>query len=295
MLSSAYKFLPAQLAERLRNITLTVRRPVEGNLQGAHPSPHHGSSVEFAEYREYTPGDPPNLIDWAVYARSDRTMIRRFQEETNLRATLLVDTSESLLFKGNGPLSKMEYASFLAAGLMYILVNQGDSVGLITFDQGLNRMFAPTGTLEGLRPLLLHLESIKPTGLSNIEASLHQAAEKIRSRSLIIMISDLLQKPADILRGLRHLHHERHDLIILHILDEGECRLPFRGLTELRELETGKKMIVETDELRDSYQRMVNQYIDELRQGCTNCQANYHLVFTSIPVEELLFMRITRR
>lgn len=291
----AYKYLSANLAERLRGLSLSVRRPVEGNLQGVHPSPHTGASVEFADYREYSPGDPPNLIDWAVYARSDRVMIRRFREETNLRAYICLDISESLRFQGSGRISKIEYASFLAAGLMYILVNQGDSAGMFLFDRELKTTYAPTGTLEGLRPMLRGLETLVSAGPGNIEHALHQTAEQIKARSLIILISDLLQDPAEILRGIRHLHHNGHDLMILHVLDAAELQFQLSGLNELRDLETGHKLVVDADDIRTSYRQAMDRYLDALRRGCQNCRADYHLLNTSQPMDELLFMRIAAR
>ena len=293
--ASAYKYLSSHLAERLRGLNLSVRRPVEGNLQGVHPSPHTGASVEFADYREYSPGDPPNLIDWAVYARSDRVMIRRFREETNLRAYLCLDISASLRFQGSGQMAKIEYAAFLAAGLMYILVNQGDSAGLVLFDRAVQKTYAPSSTLEGLRPMLLGLENITSTGAGNIEHALHQAAELIRARSLIILISDLLQDPAEIMRGIRHLHHNGHDLMILHVLDADELHFPLSGLNELRELETGHKLIVDADDIRASYRQAMERHLDALRRGCQNCMADYHLINTNQPLDELLFMRIAAR
>jgi uncharacterized protein (DUF58 family) len=141
MTAPAYKFLPPELADRLRGLNLVVRKPVEGALQGQHRSPHHGSSVEFADYREYTRGDPPNLIDWAVYARTDRHVIRRYQEETNLRAYILLDTSESMGFRELGPISKMDYACYVAAGLMYLLVSQSDAAGLTLFNDAPGKSF----------------------------------------------------------------------------------------------------------------------------------------------------------
>ena len=292
--SAAYKFLPPELADRLRNLGLTVHKPVEGSVQGLHKSPHLGSSVEFAEYRDYVPGDPPDLIDWAVYARSDRYMIRRYREETNVRAYLLLDTSESLSFKEEGLYPKADYAAFLAAGLMYILLNQGDAAGLMTFDNQILKSFPPVGSFEGLRPLLLHLEEIRPGGRTDIEAALHQAAEMIKRRSLIILISDLLQDPVNILRGVRHLQHNGHDVTVLHVLDGGELRLPFTGHAELRELETRQKMVIEADELRDAYAHEVDRYLTEIRQGCLDCFADYHLVDTRRPIEESLHLRATR-
>ena len=292
---ATYRYLPPQLADRLRSAGITVRRPVEGAIQGLHRSPHHGSSVEFAEYREYTKGDPPNLIDWAVFARSDRYVIRRFLEETNLRACIALDTSESLAFKEDGIHSKIEYASYLAACLMYILVNQGDSVGLFTFDRELRSEYPPAGTFEGLRPMLLGLEEIEPSGLSNIEASLHAIAERVQSKSLIIIISDLLQPPDQILRGLQHLHHDGHDITIFHVLDPAEIDLPFGGFEEFKELETGNRMVVDIEEIRSAYRDEVQNFLDEVRTGCAECMADYLLIDTQFPIEDSLYKRVSRQ
>src|SRR5580658_2437098 len=284
----AYKFLPPQLAERLRGLGLSVRRSVEGAVQGLHRSPHHGSSVEFADYREYARGDPPSLIDWAIYARSDRYVIRRYQEETNVRAHLLLDISESMVFREAGLHSKMDYACYLAAALMLVLVGQSDSAGLTFFNEEIRRTFPPVGSLNGLRPLLLALEEIKPSGRSQIEQALHQTAERIQRRSLVILISDLLQEPSGIIRGIQHLRHNKHEVLVLQILDAAEMNLSFGGLAELRELETGARLPVEADEIREAYASEVARFLDELRRGCTGSRADYYLVDTRAPVEQTL-------
>lgn len=291
----AYKFLPPELADRLRGLGLSVRKPVEGALQGLHRSPHHGSSVEFADYREYTPGDPPNRIDWAVFARTDRHVIRRYQEETNLRAYVLLDTSESMAFRDLGLHTKMDYACFLAAGLMYVLVNQSDAAGLMLFNESIGKSFPPVASLGGLRPLLLALEEIKPTGQSQIGKALHHLAEQIQRRSLVILISDLLQDPAEVIRGLQHLHHNRHEVMVLQPMDAAEMNLNFSGLVELRELETGARLPVHVDEMREAYAAEVRKFLDEIRRGCGGCQAEHHLVDTRTPVEEALHARFGRR
>jgi uncharacterized protein (DUF58 family) len=286
--AAAYKFLPPELAERLRGLGLSVRRPVEGAMQGLHRSPRHGSSVEFADYREYTPGDPPNLIDWAIYARSDRYVIRRYQEETSLRAHFLIDISESMSFREAGRHSKMDYACYLAAALMLVLLGQSDSAALALFNEEIRRSFPPVGSLDGLRPLLLALEEIKPSGRSQIEKALHETAEKIQRRSLVILISDLLQEPAGIIRGIQHLRHNLHEVLILQPLDAAELNLSFGGLAELRELETGARLSVEAGEIREAYANEVQKYLDEIRRGCLGSMADYHLIDTRTPVEETL-------
>jgi len=294
-MSAAYKFLPPEMADRLRGMGLTVRRSVEGGLQGLHRSPHHGASVEFADYREYTRGDPPNRIDWAVYARTDRHLIRRYQEETNLRAYLLLDTSESMAFRDAGRLSKMDYACHLAAGLMYVLICQSDSAGLTLFNETAQKRFPPSGSLGGLRPMLLALEEIKPSGRSRIDRALHEAAEQIQRRSLVILISDLLQNPADTIRGIQHLHHNKHEVLVLHVLDAAEMALNFTGLVELRELETSARLPVESDELREAYAQEVQRYLDEIRRGCLGSLADYQLIDTRAPVEETLHAKFSLR
>jgi uncharacterized protein (DUF58 family) len=287
-MSLAYKFLPPELADRLRGLGVNMRRPVEGAQQGLHRSPHYGSSVEFADYREYVPGDPPNRIDWSVYARSDRYVIRRYQEETNVRAYILLDTSESMAFRDAGKLSKMDYACHLAASLMFVLVGQSDSAGLTLFNDGVQKTLPPVASMGGLRPMLLALEAVKPAGPSKIEQALHTLAEQIQRRSLIILISDLLQNPADTIRGIRHLQHNKHEVLVLHVLDAAEINLNFSGLHELRELETGARLPVHGDEVREAYAEEVRKFLDEVRRGCLGSLADYQLVDTRVPVEEML-------
>ena len=293
-ITPAYKFLPPELAERLGNLGLSVRRPVEGGMQGLHKSPHHGASVEFSDYREYVQGDPPNLIDWAVFARSDRYVIRRYQEETNLRAFIMLDTSESMAFHEEGVHTKMDYASYLTAGLMFILVHQSDSAGLVLFNEKITKQLPPAGSLASLRPLLLALEEIKPAGRSGIEAAMHEVAEQLKRRTLVVLISDCLRDPAEILRGVRHLHHNGHEVTIMHVMDPAEMHLTFTGLVELKELETGAKLLLHTEEFKDAYAAEVQRHVETLRKGCADCFAEYHLVDTRKPIEEALHMRVKR-
>ncbi len=285
---SRYKYLPSALAEVLTSQGITVRRPVSGFQAGLHRSPHQGASIEFAEYRPYSPGDPTNRIDWPVYARTDKYLIRQCYEETNLRAYVLLDTSASLAFRDEGPVTKMEYGCFLAAGLMYILVNQRDAVALMTFDKRLQKGFAPVSTSEGLRPMLEHLETIQAGGCGDIEASLHEATNRIVSKSLVIVISDFLQNAEMLLRGIRHLHHDGHNIMIFHIMDRGERRLSFRGMAELVDLESKRRLVLDVDEIRDAYQTAVALHQETLRTACTNCLASYHLIETTQPVESVL-------
>src|SRR5580698_10262168 len=200
----SFKYLPSRVADQIRGLALSAKRPMQGGIQGLHRSPDFGASVEFAEYRDYIEGDAPNLIDWSVYAKSDRYMIRRFQDETSLRACVLVDASASLNYRQTGPVTKFEYACSLAAGLMYLLVCQGDAVALSFFTDKLTQRFEPVASTETLSPILLEMEKVEPKGAGDIEKSLHEAAEMVKQRSLVIVISDLLQPPAEFAKGIQH-------------------------------------------------------------------------------------------
>ena len=279
------------MAEHLQNLGISVRKQMDGGMQGLHRSHAFGSSVEFAEYRPYVQGDPVERIDWSVYARTDRYVIRRFHDEVNIRAHILLDTSESMSYGEQGTMSKMEYGCYLAASIMYIMINQGDSAGLMTFDSKLRETYEPAGSFVGLRPMLLGLEDIEPRGESNIEEALHKAAEIIKGRSLVVLISDLLQDPRETLQGIGHLCYDGKDVTVFHILDPGELRLPEEGLIEVEFLETRDRMSVDISEFRELYLQRIREYLDEVRIGCTNEGADYILVDTSTDIQDVLYRR----
>ena len=288
-----YKYLPANTADHLQNLQISVTKRMDCGLQGRHRSSTFGSSVEFAEYREYMQGDPIERIDWSVYARTDKYVIRRFHDEVNIRANILLDTSESMGFQHAGPMSKMDYGCHLAAALMYIMVNQGDSTSLTTFDDDLRDMHEPVASFGGLRPMLLGLEGITPKGESDIEKSLAKATEFLRGRSLVVVISDMLQDPRETLKGIGSLCYAGHDVTVFHVLDPAEIQLPQEGLIEVEFLETRDKMNVNIGDFRELYLQRVREYLDDIRIGCTNEGANYLLVDTSMDIHDALLKRAT--
>jgi len=290
-----YKYLPSRMADHLRNLEITVRKRMDGGLQGQHRSATFGSSVEFAEYRPYIQGDPIERIDWTVYARTDRYVIRRFHDEVNIRANILLDTSESMAYSDKGSMSKMEYGCYLAAALMFIMVNQGDSASLMTFDDDLREIYEPAATFGDLKPLLQGLEQIEPRRESNIETAMRKAAEMIKGHSLVVVISDMLQDPQETLRGIGNLCYEGQDVTIFHVLDPGEIRLPNEGLIQVEFLETHDRMNVDLAEFRELYLQRIREYLDELRIGCTNEGADYILVDTSTDIHDALLKRTTAR
>jgi uncharacterized protein (DUF58 family) len=279
------------MAENLQNLGIAVRKQMDGGMQGLHRSHAFGSSVEFAEYRPYVQGDPIERIDWSVYARTDRYVIRRFHDEVNIRAHVLLDTSESMSYKERGSMSKIEYGCYLAASIMYIMINQGDSAGLMTFDNEMREIYEPAGSFVGLRPMLLGLEEIEPQGESNIENALHKAAEIIKGRAFVVLISDLLQDPRETLKGIGHLCYDGKDVTVFHVLDPGELRLPDEGLIEVEFLETRDRMHVDIAEFRELYLQRIREYLDEVRIGCTNEGADYILVDTSTDIQDALHRR----
>jgi uncharacterized protein (DUF58 family) len=289
--SKGYRYLPPQMAERLRGLEIGVRRPMDGSHQGLHRSPSFGSSVEFAEYREYAQGDPISRIDWPVYGRSDRYVIRQFHEDVSIRCTILLDISASMAYRQDGPLSKMEYGCHLAAGIMYAMIQQGDTVSLITFDSEIRKHYEPCGTFVGLRPMLLGLEEIEPKNEGDIEAALHVAAEMCKGRSFIVLISDLLQEPDRILRGIHRLYHDGKDVTLLHVLDPAELSLPMSGLVEVVSLETREKLVVDLRQIREAYLAQMHEYLEQLRRGCQEVRADYLLAETKMDAYDVILKR----
>lgn len=290
--SGEYRYLPAHMAERLRGIEIGVRRPMDGSKQGLHRSPAFGSSVEFAEYREYIPGDPISQIDWPVYARSDRYVIRRFHEDVSIRCFVLLDISGSMGYKGSGAMSKIEYASYLAAAMLYVMIQQSDTSSLITFDTEIRSYYEPTSTFTRLKPMLLELENLtlgKEQG--DIEATLHSAAELIKGRALVIVISDFLEEPEKIIRGINHLHHDGKEVTLFHIVDPTEVNMPLSGLLDVVSMEGQGKLIVDFGLIKESYLKQLRLYLDQLRTGCQRIHADYIFADTGMDVYDAILQR----
>jgi uncharacterized protein (DUF58 family) len=289
--SGEYRYLPAHMAERLRGIEIGVRRPMDGSKQGLHRSPAFGSSVEFAEYREYMPGDPISQIDWPVYARSDRYVIRRFHEDVSIRCYVLLDISGSMGYKGTGSMSKIEYGCYLAAAMLYVMLQQSDTSSLITFDTEIRRYHEPAGSFVNLKPMLLELENIQLGKEGDIEATLHTAAELIKGRALVVIISDFLQDPEKIIRGINHLHHDGKEITLFHIMDPTEINMPLSGLLEVVSMEQEGKLTVDFGRIKETYLRQLRLYLDQLRAGCQRIRADYVFVDTGMDVYDAILER----
>lgn len=287
-----YRYLPARMAERLRGIEIGVRRPMDGSNQGLHRSPAFGSSVEFAEYREYMPGDPIAQIDWPVYARSDRYVIRRFHEDVSIRCYVMLDFSGSMGYKGGGAMTKLEYGSYLAAAMLYVMIQQHDTSSLITFDKEIRGYHEPTSSFVNLKPMLQELENLKPGNAEgDIESTLHTAAEMIKGRALVVVISDFLEDPDKIIRGINHLHHDGKEVTLFHVMDPTEINMPLSGLLDVVPMEGQGKLTVDFGRVKEHYLESLRTYLDQLRMGCQRIRADYVFADTSMDVYDAILQR----
>ena len=280
-------FLDAQVLSRLANVPLFSRRPMEGSVSGRHPSPHRGSSVEFAEYRKYVPGDDLRRLDWRAYGRSDRFFVKEFEADTNLRCCFILDTSGSMAFGSTG-LTKIEYARKLAGSLGYLAVQQGDAVGLSCVAAGVVRSMPPTRNPAHLRTFFDMLEQAKPEGETHLEGVLHELAETIRPRTLIVILSDLFVEP-EALRGcFQHLQFRKHDVAVFHLLDPLEVAFEFRRPMRFLDMEGGPAIFAEPNEIAERYHRALQTYLDGLRAVVLESAVDYHRVSLDTDYEQVL-------
>ena len=288
------RLLDPRFVSKLSRLDLKARLVVEGFLTGLHRSPYHGFSVEFAEHRQYMPGDPLRHLDWKVLAKSDRKYLKQYEEETNLRASLLVDTSASMAY-GSAGITKLDYARQLAAALAYLMLTQNDAVGLFAFAQGRGEQIPPRSTMGHLRPLLLLLERLAPTGGTDFAASLHSLAERMTRRGLIVLFSDLLDKPERIEAAIHHFRHRKHEVLVFHILDPQELLFSFEREAVYIDSESGDRVTTRPQELRGDYRARVAAWKERLRQVCIEKQADYVPLTTDQPYDRALLEYLSKR
>jgi uncharacterized protein (DUF58 family) len=289
------RFLKPDVVSKLSGMEIKARLVVEGFIAGLHKSPYHGFSVEFAEHRQYMPGDPLKNVDWKVYAKTDRFFIKEFEEETNLKAYLLLDTSGSMGYGSEG-VSKLEYSSYLSAALSYLMLKQRDSVGLVLFDQSIQKYIPPKSALRShLHVLLQELDKLKPSQTTNISAALHQMAERIKRRGLIILISDLFDDPTEVITGLKHFRHKKHEVIVFHVLDPKERTFAFPELAVFKDLETNEELMTSPWQIRKEYTERFKALVDRYTLECRESLIDYVLLDTSIPFDYALFSYLSKR
>jgi uncharacterized protein (DUF58 family) len=287
-------FLDPQVLSRLAAVPLFARRPMLGNVSGIHASPHRGASVEFAEYRKYVPGDDLRRLDWRAYGRSDRFYVKEFEADTNLRCCLILDTSGSMEFGSTG-VTKIEYARRLAGSLAYIAVQQGDAVGLTCIAESIVRTVPPRRTPSHLRGIFDILEHAQPKGDTQLVSRLHELAETIRQRALIVIVSDLFVEPALLRKAFEHLRFRKHDVAVFHLLDPLELKFTFQRPMRFLDLEGGPSIFAEPNEIVDRYHKALDEYLQEMKQVVLESSIDYHRVSIDEDYEQVLFRFLAAR
>lgn len=294
MTSDSPPFLNPDLAAKISKLELRAREIVEGLVSGRHASPFRGRSIEFAQHREYSPGDDLRFLDWKVWAKSDRYYVKEFEEETNLRASLLLDASGSMDY-GEGARNKFEFACTLAAALAYLLLRQSDAVGLWVLDDRAARRTAPSDKRGRLRTMLDAMASTRPSSRFDFEAAVARAVDPSEQRGLFVLISDLLAPLESVTRGLRLLRRRRRDLIVLHVLHDDELDFEFVGPTRFEGLEDPLVATCDPRGLRAAYVKAMQAFVSEARRTCGRAGADYRLARTSEPVDAVLASLLRKR
>jgi len=288
------RYLDPLTLAKVHGLELQARLVVEGYLSGMHKSPYHGFSVEFAQHREYVPGDDIKHIDWKVYGRTGRFFLKQYDEDTNLVCWLLLDVSDSMRY-GSGQVTKYDYASMAAASLAYLVLQQSDSVGLVTFDNQVRQFMKPSSQPSQLKEMIRVMNHGTTQAKTRMAPLLHDLAERINRRSIIFLISDLFDEVPELLLGLKHLRHKRHEVVLWHVLDAYELTFPFQEATLFRGLEEYPPLLTDPRSLRQGYLDQVGQFVDELERGCRNQNIDYVQLRTDTRLDVALSSYLARR
>jgi len=281
---AAARYLDPAIVARLGTIDLQARTIVEGFLTGLHRSPYKGFSVEFAEYRQYLPGDDLATLDWKVFARSDKHFVKKYEEQTNLACHLLIDVSASMGY-ASGEVTKLHYASYLTGAIAYLMHRQRDSFGLIAFDDSISVLLPASARSGHLRTVLLALERLQLGVRTNLAKPLHDLAAAVRKRGMVVLVSDLLDDPASVIDGLKHFRYRGTDVIVFHILDPYELKFPFEQAARFRDIETEEEVMAVPGVVRDDYIRKMQDLIGYYRRELGLAGIDYCLLDTSQPLE----------
>ena len=288
------KYLHPEVAAKLGNMSLRARLVVEGYIIGLHKSPYHGFSVEFAEHRAYGPGDEIRHIDWKLYGKTDRYYVKQYEEETNLRSYLIMDISKSMTYRSKN-ISKLEYASYLTAALSYLMLNQKDGIGLILFDKKIQSFIPPRSTSSRLNTIFSQLDQINPGEDTQLGNVLHEMADRIKKRGLIILISDLFDDFDAIIGGLKHFRYNKQEVIVFHILDRQELNFNFNTRTRFKDMETGELVTTEPWQIRNSYKDLMLKFQDKYRKQCRKRLIDYIPLFTDHDLDIALSQYLRKR
>ena len=288
------KYLRPETVALLNSMSLRARLVVEGYIIGHHRSPYHGFSVEFAEHRSYGPGDEIKHIDWKLFGKTDRLYVKRYEEETNLRAHIILDTSKSMLYS-SAEVSKLSYANSLAASLSYLMINQQDAVGIAKFSEKIDTFIPPKARPSHLNLILSQLDDKDSGNDTQIGMVLHELADRIKKRGMVILISDLLDKPENIMKGLKHFRHQNQEVIVFHIQDRKESEFDFDTRTKFFDMETGEEIVTEPWHIRSNYNELISKLESNYKSNCRENLIDYVPLFTDqsldIGITEYLIKR----
>jgi uncharacterized protein (DUF58 family) len=288
------QFLDPAVVARLGNLELKARTVVEGFLSGLHRSPFKGFSVEFAEYRQYIPGDDLSTIDWKVYARSDRHYVKKFEEETNLNCHVMLDISGSMAYGSRG-ITKYQYGQCLAASLAYLMNRQRDAAGLAAFDERIVTMLPASARPGHLNAILVTLDRLELGTETNVSKPLHQLADSLNKRGMVVLISDLLDDPERVIRGLKHFRFRGTDVIVFHVLDPDELAFPFERATRFEDMETQDEVLAVPVVVRDHYLKAIGALIERYKRELGAAGIDYQLLTTDQPLELALLAYLSTR
>jgi uncharacterized protein (DUF58 family) len=294
-MGSTEKYLRPDVIRQVARLDLRAKFIVEGFLSGLHASPFQGFSVEFSEHRKYVPGDDLKDLDWNVYAKTDKYYLKKFEAETNLTGYLVMDLSESMAYTYRQELSKFEYAICLAAALGYLMIHQQDPVGLVTFDTRIQASLPPRSKRTQLGTILAVLANLKPSGRTDVANCLHQLAAMIRTKSLIMVFSDLLTEPQPVLQSLHHLRHRGNEVILFHILDEAEVHFPFDGVIEFEDIEAHDRLTIDARGMRADYLQTLGDFQRFYREECARANIDYVPMDTSVGFDKALMEYLLQR
>ena len=292
--SVSNRFIDPHVLSSIRDLQLVAKTVVEGFLIGLHHSPYHGFSLDFAEYREYAPGDDPRRVDWMVYGRTDRFYVKKYEGDTNAQLYILLDVSKSMGFSSQ-KVSKFDYARYLAASLAYLAMRQNDAAGLISFDRDVVNQVPPRTRRGHFFTLLSHLEHLQLTGKTDISAAIEKIVHLIRRRAVVVIISDFYQDLEKMAKTLRFFHHRGNDLILFHVLDPVELEMPFEDISTLEDMETQDHLSYVPEHSRTAYFDLLKGHIEGLRKECRNIQIDYELLNTEKPLDQALHRYLSVR
>lgn len=289
------KFLDPSTISKLNSFELRARLVVEGFMVGLHKSPYHGFSVEFTQHRPYIQGDNLKDVDWKVYGKTEKYYIKQYEEETNLKSYILLDTSKSMSFASGNNITKLEYGATLVAALSYLMIKQQDAVGLSLYSDKINKYIPPKSTNTYLQEILKSLTTAEAADATKTAICLSSIAEKITRRGLVIIVSDLFDEVNSVLNALKHFRYKKNEVIVFHLLDPLERTFSFGKDAIFKDMESEEEMTTQPHQIQKAYREAMNEFIQKIKSGCLNSNIEYNLIDTSMPFDKALFSYMQKR